>query len=100
MVYLSRKNARKNHRYRVQGIFGETNTDDLSPAPMRGAANIPLHALAMLKNPRDGALCPIKPAKFGPINRSEELKANGNLVAYVGDVGWHRLLRASAPPTL
>jgi aconitate hydratase 2/2-methylisocitrate dehydratase len=36
-------------------VTGETNTDDLSPAPDAWSRpDIPLHALAMLKNPRDG----------------------------------------------
>ena len=36
-------------------VDGETNTDDLSPAPDAWSRpDIPLHALAMLKNPRDG----------------------------------------------
>ena len=45
----------------------------------------PLHALAMLKNPRDG-IVPDKAGEIGPIKLLEELKAKGNLVAYVGDV--------------
>ncbi|WP_421020994.1 hypothetical protein, partial [Klebsiella pneumoniae] len=47
--------------------------------------DIPLHALAMLKNPRDG-IVPDKAGEIGPIKLLEELKAKGNLVAYVGDV--------------
>ncbi len=36
-------------------VTGETNTDDLSPAPDAWSRpDIPLHALAMLKNPRPG----------------------------------------------
>ncbi len=36
-------------------VTGETNTDDLSPAPDAWSRpDIPLHALAMLKNKRDG----------------------------------------------
>uniref|UniRef100_UPI0035A0A9B9 bifunctional aconitate hydratase 2/2-methylisocitrate dehydratase n=2 Tax=Neisseria sp. TaxID=192066 RepID=UPI0035A0A9B9 len=65
---------------------GETNTDDLSPAPdVWSRPDIPLHALAMLKNPRDG-INPDKPGEVGPIKLLEELKAKGNPVAYVGDV--------------
>ena len=53
---------------------------------MRGLApDIPLHALAMLKNPRDG-INPDKPGEVGPIKLLEELKAKGLPVAYVGDV--------------
>lgn len=67
-------------------VDGETNTDDLSPAPDAWSRpDIPLHALAMLKNPRDG-ITPDKPGEIGPIKLLEELKAKGHLVAYVGDV--------------
>ena len=67
-------------------VDGETNTDDLSPAPDAWSRpDIPLHALAMLKNPRDG-IEPDQPGEVGPIKLLEELKAKGNPVAYVGDV--------------
>ncbi|PIT19462.1 bifunctional aconitate hydratase 2/2-methylisocitrate dehydratase [Snodgrassella communis] len=67
-------------------VAGETNTDDLSPAPDAWSRpDIPLHALAMLKNPREG-IQPDKPGEVGPIKQLAELKAKGNMVAYVGDV--------------
>lgn len=67
-------------------VDGETNTDDLSPAPDAWSRpDIPLHALAMLKNPRDG-ITPDKAGEVGPIQLLEELKAKGHPVAYVGDV--------------
>ncbi|ASK27997.1 bifunctional aconitate hydratase 2/2-methylisocitrate dehydratase [Neisseria chenwenguii] len=67
-------------------VDGETNTDDLSPAPDAWSRpDIPLHALAMLKNLRDG-INPDKPGEVGPIKLLEELKAKGHPVAYVGDV--------------
>lgn len=67
-------------------VSGETNTDDLSPAPDAWSRpDIPLHALAMLKNPRDG-ITPDKPGEVGPIKFIEELKQKGHPVAYVGDV--------------
>ncbi|HEV7915134.1 MAG TPA: aconitate hydratase B, partial [Albitalea sp.] len=67
-------------------VTGETNTDDLSPAPDAWSRpDIPLHALAMLKNARPG-IDPDEPGKIGPIRQIEALKAKGNLVAYVGDV--------------
>lgn len=67
-------------------VPGETNTDDLSPAPDAWSRpDIPLHALAMLKNPRDG-ITPDKSGEIGPIKLIEELKQKGHLVAYVGDV--------------
>ena len=67
-------------------VSGETNTDDLSPAPdATTRPDIPMHALAMLKNARPG-INPDEPGKVGPIKQIEALKAKGNLVAYVGDV--------------
>ncbi|OAI06511.1 aconitate hydratase B [Methylomonas methanica] len=60
-------------------VTGETNTDDLSPAPDAWSRpDIPLHAKAMLKMPRDG----ITNAE----QQITELKAKGFPVAYVGDV--------------
>ncbi|MGZ8232353.1 bifunctional aconitate hydratase 2/2-methylisocitrate dehydratase [Methylobacter tundripaludum] len=60
-------------------VTGETNTDDLSPAPDAWSRpDIPLHAKAMLKMPREG------------ITNAEqqivELNKKGFPVAYVGDV--------------
>lgn len=67
-------------------VTGETNTDDLSPAPDAWSRpDIPLHALAMLKMARDG-INPDAPGSVGPIQQMEELKAKGFPVAYVGDV--------------
>jgi len=67
-------------------VTGETNTDDLSPAPDAWSRpDIPLHALAMLKNPRDG-ITPEKPGERGPMKLIEDLKKKGHPVAYVGDV--------------
>ncbi|HWV16973.1 MAG TPA: bifunctional aconitate hydratase 2/2-methylisocitrate dehydratase [Rhodocyclaceae bacterium] len=67
-------------------VSGETNTDDLSPAPDAWSRpDIPLHALAMLKNPRDG-ITPDKPGEVGPIKFIEALKQKGHPIAYVGDV--------------
>ncbi len=60
-------------------VVGETNTDDLSPAPDAWSRpDIPLHAKAMLKMPREG----INNAE----QQIEELKQKGFPVAYVGDV--------------
>jgi len=70
----------------VLKVTGETNTDDLSPAPDAWSRpDIPLHALAMLKNKRDG-ITPEEDGKRGPIKFIEDLRARGHLVAYVGDV--------------
>lgn len=60
-------------------VTGETNTDDLSPAPDAWSRpDIPLHALAMLKFPREGIT--------NSQQQITELKAKGFPVAYVGDV--------------
>src|SRR3954470_3415669 len=69
-------------------VPGETNTDDLSPAPDAWSRpDIPLHAMAMLKNSRAGtAFQPEEEGKRGPIKFIDELKAKGHQVAYVGDV--------------
>ena len=69
-------------------VPGETNTDDLSPAPDAWSRpDIPLHYLAMLKNTRDGAaFTPEEDGKRGPMQFIDDLKAKGHLVAYVGDV--------------
>lgn len=57
-------------------VPGETNTDDLSPAPHATTRpDIPLHALAMLESRMPGALETIA-----------QLKQKGYPVAYVGDV--------------
>jgi len=67
-------------------VPGETNTDDLSPAQDAWSRpDIPLHALAMLKNERPG-ITPDKPGEIGPIRQIEELKKKGHPLAYVGDV--------------
>jgi aconitate hydratase 2/2-methylisocitrate dehydratase len=69
-------------------VPGETNTDDLSPAPdATTRPDIPMHALAMLKNKREGApFVPEEDGKRGPIQQILDLKDKGHLVAYVGDV--------------
>merc|ERR1719182_491174 len=60
-------------------VTGETNTDDLSPAPDAWSRpDIPLHALAMLKIPRDG----IHDCQAQIV----ELKKKGFPLTYVGDV--------------
>jgi len=57
-------------------VPGETNTDDLSPAPhATSRPDIPLHALVMLETRQPGSLETIV-----------ELKQKGHPVAYVGDV--------------
>ncbi|MFC0180522.1 bifunctional aconitate hydratase 2/2-methylisocitrate dehydratase [Thorsellia kenyensis] len=67
-------------------VTGETNTDDLSPAQDAWSRpDIPLHALAMLKNPREG-IVPDEPGAIGPIKQIEELNKKGFPLTYVGDV--------------
>lgn len=67
-------------------VTGETNTDDLSPAPDAWSRpDIPLHALAMLKNPRDG-IEPDDAGNIGPIKQIEALQQKGFPLTYVGDV--------------
>ena len=67
-------------------VTGETNTDDLSPAPDAWSRpDIPLHALAMLKNARPG-IEPDEAGACGPVKLINALKDKGHLVAYVGDV--------------
>ena len=61
-------------------VPGETNTDDLSPAPDAWSRpDIPLHALAMLKMPRPNFT-------DKPLETIEALKEKGHPIAYVGDV--------------
>lgn len=69
-------------------VPGETNTDDLSPAPDAWSRpDIPLHTLAMLKNSRPGAAFkPEEEGKRGPMKFIEDLKSKGHQIAYVGDV--------------
>ncbi|MFS0826785.1 bifunctional aconitate hydratase 2/2-methylisocitrate dehydratase [Pseudomonas phoenicis] len=67
-------------------VPGETNTDDLSPAPDAWSRpDIPLHALAMLKMARDG-IEPEQPGSVGPLKQIADMRAKGFPVAYVGDV--------------
>jgi aconitate hydratase 2/2-methylisocitrate dehydratase len=60
-------------------VVGETNTDDLSPAPDAWSRpDIPLHANAMLKIPREGIP--------NALEQIAELKQKGHPLSYVGDV--------------
>ncbi len=84
--FTSRPEVPASQKLTVFKVSGETNTDDLSPAPDAWSRpDIPLHALAMLKNPRPG-IEPDKPGERGPIQQLEALGRKGNLIAYVGDV--------------
>ena len=67
-------------------VTGETNTDDLSPAPDAWSRpDIPLHALAMYKMERDG-IKPDEQGKIGPLAQIAELEKKGHPIAMVGDV--------------
>jgi len=84
--FTSRPEVAKKITVTVFKVTGETNTDDLSPAPDAWSRpDIPLHGLAMLKNAREG-IVPEKPGERGPIQLIEDLKKKGHPVAYVGDV--------------
>lgn len=86
--FTSRPQVPESLTITVFKVPGETNTDDLSPAPdATTRPDIPLHALAMLKNKRDGApFQPEEDGRRGPIQLIQDLKQKGHLVAYVGDV--------------
>ena len=63
----------------VYKVPGEINTDDLSPATDAWSRpDIPLHALAMFKMPREGL--------DKPLETIENLKEKGNPLVFVGDV--------------
>ncbi len=84
--FTSRPEVPESITVTVFKVPGETNTDDLSPAPDAWSRpDIPLHALAMLKNPRPG-IEPDEPGKIGPLKLLADLKAKGHQIAYVGDV--------------
>ena len=84
--FLAKPEVPEEIKVTVFKVTGETNTDDLSPAQDAWSRpDIPLHALAMLKNEREG-IHPDKPGQIGPISQIEELKQKGHSLAYVGDV--------------
>ena len=84
--FTARPEVPASQKITVFKVTGETNTDDLSPAPDAWSRpDIPLHALAMLKNPRPGIEAD-KAGERGPVKQLEALAAKGNLIAYVGDV--------------
>jgi len=77
--YTSKPEVPKKITVTVFKVTGETNTDDLSPAPDAWSRpDIPLHALAMLKIPRDGI--------HDALEQIKDLKKKGHDLAYVGDV--------------
>lgn len=84
--FTSRPEVPKKSTYKTFKVTGETNTDDLSPAQDAWSRpDIPLHALAMLKNAREG-IHPDQDGVIGPMKQIEVLKQDGIPLAYVGDV--------------
>ncbi|MEX2962711.1 bifunctional aconitate hydratase 2/2-methylisocitrate dehydratase [Microbulbifer sp. TYP-18] len=84
--FTKRNQVPESIKVAVFKVTGETNTDDLSPAPDAWSRpDIPLHALAMYKMARDG-LTPEEPGVTGPLKQIEEVQAKGLPVAFVGDV--------------
>ncbi|WP_320153215.1 bifunctional aconitate hydratase 2/2-methylisocitrate dehydratase [uncultured Tolumonas sp.] len=84
--YLNRPQLADKVTLTVFKVTGETNTDDLSPAQDAWSRpDIPLHALAMLKNSRPGITADQEGA-VGPIKTLEALKQKGFPLVYVGDV--------------
>jgi aconitate hydratase 2/2-methylisocitrate dehydratase len=74
--FINRPKLAKEIKVTVFKVPGETNTDDLSPAPHATTRpDIPLHALAMLESRMPGALDTIA-----------QLKQKGYPLVYVGDV--------------
>lgn len=84
--FTSRNTLEEKISLTVFKVTGETNTDDLSPAPDAFTRpDIPLHANAMLKMQRDG-IEPDDHGTTGPLKQIAAIKAKGFPVVYVGDV--------------
>lgn len=84
--FTSQEPVAESIKVAVFKVTGETNTDDLSPAPDAWSRpDIPLHALAMYKMTRDG-LEPEEHGVTGPMKQVEEIQNKGVPVAFVGDV--------------
>ncbi|MFK8041422.1 bifunctional aconitate hydratase 2/2-methylisocitrate dehydratase [Congregibacter sp.] len=84
--FTNRDDVPESIKVAVFKVTGETNTDDLSPAPDAWSRpDIPLHALAMYKMTRDG-LTPEEHGVKGPIDKVQEIQSKGLPVAFVGDV--------------
>lgn len=84
--FTSRPSLKEKITLTVFKVPGETNTDDLSPAQDAWSRpDIPLHAMAMLKNSREGVTAD-QEGVTGPVSMIKELKKKGNPLVYVGDV--------------
>ena len=98
--FLSRPAVAEKITLTVFKVAGETNTDDLSPAQdVWSRPDIPLHALTMLKNPREGIIAD-KPGEIGPMRQIASLKENGYPLAFVGDTVGTGSSRKSATNSL
>ena len=98
--FTSRPEVEQKITVTVFKVPGETNTDDLSPAPDAWSRpDIPLHYLAMLKNTRpDAAFKPEEDGKRGPMQFIEDLKKKATSWP-TWATWWAPALRASPPPT-
>ncbi|AXS85177.1 MULTISPECIES: bifunctional aconitate hydratase 2/2-methylisocitrate dehydratase [Marinobacter] len=84
--FTNKKKVPESTKMVVFKVTGETNTDDLSPAPDAWSRpDIPLHARAAYKMERDG-LKPEEPGVTGPMSQIDDIKSKGLPVAFVGDV--------------
>ncbi len=84
--FTSRDKVAESIKVAVFKVTGETNTDDLSPAPDAWSRpDIPLHARATYKMTRDG-LSPEEHGVVGPMSQIDAVKQQGLPVAFVGDV--------------
>ena len=84
--FTNKKKVPESTRMVVFKVTGETNTDDLSPAPDAWSRpDIPLHARAAFKMERDG-LKPEEQGVTGPMSQIDDIKSKGLPVAFVGDV--------------
>ena len=84
--FTNKKKVPESTRMVVFKVTGETNTDDLSPAPDAWSRpDIPLHARAAYKMERDG-LKPEEQGVTGPMSQIDDIKSKGLPVAFVGDV--------------
>jgi len=84
--FTSKPKVPESTKLTVFKVTGETNTDDLSPAPDAWSRpDIPLHALAMFKLAREG-ITPDQPGSVGPVKQIEALKTKGHPLVFVGDV--------------
>lgn len=98
--FLSRPEVAEKMTLTVFKVDGETNTDDLSPAPFAWSRpDIPLHAQSMLSYQRAG-IEPDQINNIGPLKTINQLKQHGYPLIYVGDVVGTGSSRKSATNSL